>query len=141
MEKPSKLQFIHFNIGAKKLSNAQYRRYSDRTVAVLSTSPKAVKDAAVSFMSIGPDESLAMNMMVGVTFLSKKDNYDKAKGRAEAVKSMAEIDLEIKSVKSTKSHIYIDFVPHQGVDLTVRLNKKTGVSIIMGQLTETFYDY
>lgn len=131
------LKFLHFNTqyNQKKFSKQQLHAYQNRTVAALALSPHAIKQTARDFLALAPETELHIAMSVGVAFVSKNDNYSREIGRNESVKAMTEINLRVNSVNISPSHIYINLAAHQGVSLTLRLNKKTGFSAVTGHLT------
>lgn len=131
------LKFLHFNNEQvnKHMPKAVFRRYQNRTAAVLALSDNGVRKVAADFLALKADQELFIPMTVGVTFLSKDDNYSKKIGRDEAVKKMADIDLKVAGLVINETHIYVYLAPVQGVQLTLRTNKKTGFSTVTGKLT------
>lgn len=133
--KENPLKFIHFNNGEpKSLSKKARINYQSRTVAALTLSPNAIRQLATDFVNIEQDTQLFTEMTVGITLLSKEDKYCKKTGRDEAVRKMAEISLQVLSVVVNPTHIYVSLAQHQGVVLTLRLNKNTGFSTVVGQM-------
>lgn len=131
------LKFLHFNsqYNQKTFSKRMFHVWQNRTVAALALSPHAIKQAAQDFLNLAADEQLYIRTTVGVAFVSRDDNYDRKVGRDEAVKKMTDINLEIISINANATHVYLNMAPHQGVALTYRLNKRTGFSSVLGQIT------
>lgn len=144
------LKFLHFNMAGKghepkkmKLrSKRMFKIWQSRTVAILALSSKGMKDTAQSFLDLvpEPDTQLYIRMVVGVSFVSADDNYSKKIGRDESVKSIKEINAEVKNVNINATHIDITLAPIEGVQLTLRLNKKTGFSNVIGHITGKLED-
>lgn len=134
------LKFLHFNIarqGAdqKTFSKRQFHVWQSRTAAVLALSQSGIVNIAKSFFNLVPDSKLMIKMIVGVTFLSRDDNYDRQIGRDESVKKMHEIEIEVNQVILNKTHIFIKLAPYDGISFNLRLNRKTGFSTVTGELT------
>lgn len=130
------LKFLHFNLGnQKKLSKRRLKMLQNRTVAVLALSPQGIKQVSNSFVNLEGDATLFTPMAIGVALVSTDDNYNKSKGRDESVRDITEVDIEVLSINMTKTHIYVNLASYKGVNLTLRLNKKTGFSTVIGSLT------
>lgn len=134
------LKFLHFNTSSqgldqKRFSKRMFHVWQNRTVAALALSPHGIRGVVKDFLALEPDTQLFIQMAVGVAFVSRDDNYSRKIGRDESVRQITEIDLEVVSININKTHIYVNLAPHQGVALTLRLNKKTGFSTITGQIT------
>jgi hypothetical protein len=127
-------KFIHLNLPNYPDQSPSFRRKcQSRTVAVEALPGNTVRDLAVAFMAMGA--GLKTTLSVGVTFLSLKDRYCKRTGRAEAIKRMGEIDLEIRGVTITPTHIFVELEEHKGVNMLLRVNKLTGFSTVTGHLS------
>lgn len=132
------LKFLHFNVGTegqdqKTFGKRMFRIWQNRTIAVLALSPNAIKKIAADYLA--NPEPMTVAMAVGVAYVSKDDNYNKAIGRDQSVRNIKELDLEIKNVEINENHIFIALVPHEGVQLRLRLNRKTGFSTVTGHIT------
>lgn len=131
------LKFIHINndeTNRRKnypLSLKDKRANRSRTVAVLSLSPTAVKKLVAAFLA---GEELYLDMTVGVQTVSLSDNYNKATGRDLSVKKMKKVALKVESVKIDDNFINVRLETHESVNLSIRLNKKTGFSTVFGRL-------
>lgn len=134
MENP--LKFIHINNDEKnrnsKKSNKYKRLDRSRTVAVLSLSPNAIKKIATDY--INSSEDLYILMTVGVQIVSLDDNYNKKVGRDLSVKQMKDVDLKVTGVGSNDDFITVTLETHENINLSLRLNKKTGFSTVYGRL-------
>lgn len=135
------LKFLHFNspYNQRTFSKRMFSVWQNRTVAVLALSPKGIKDLAEAFLKSDPkeDESNFIRLGIGVAFVSRDDNYNKRIGRDESIKNMVEANIEAVSINVNKTHIYVSLATYKGVDLTLRLNKKTGFSTVVGQINGT----
>ena len=134
----NKLKFLHFNNTNNRLSKrskAMRLATQSRTVAALALSPNAIKKAASDYLNMEAGQELLIQMAVGVTLLSFDDNYSRSIGRDQAVKQMAEIDVKVESVNISDTHIYVNLAAVKGVALSLRLNRKTGFSSVLGQIT------
>lgn len=134
------LKFLHFNIAAqgadqKRFSKRQIHVWQSRTAAILALSSSGINNIAKSFFNLAPDSKLMIQIAVGVTFLSRDDNYDRQIGRDESIKQMKEIELEVEKVELNKTHVFIILAPYQGIRFRLRLNRKTGFSTVTGELT------
>lgn len=133
------LKFLHFNNtdlikSRRPRSKHTKQKEQSRTVAALAVSPHAIRKAMADFLLAEADQEVTMPMAVGVTLVSFDDMYNRAKGRDEAVKQMAELDVKIESINANETHLYINLAPVKGVALTLRLNRKTGFSSVLGQI-------
>jgi hypothetical protein len=135
------LKFLHFNAASqgvdinKVRSKRMFKVWQNRTVAALALSPHGVRKVAAEFLALAPDTEYTIPMCVGVSFVSKDDNYSKEIGRDESVKKMAEIDMKVIGLQINSTHIYVNLAPLKGIALTLRLNKKTGFSTVTGSIT------
>lgn len=130
------LKFLHFNIERQKeMSKGMLHLWQSRTVAALAIEPEEVQGLANQFLGTDPSKPIMARMAVGVTFVSKDDMYNRQTGRDQAVKNMEEIELEVVSVNVNSTHIYVNLEAYKGVSLTLRLNKRTRFSTIVGQLS------
>lgn len=132
------LKFLHFNndqLNLEKRSKAYREALQSRTVAALAVSPHAVRRHIADYLALQAGQELLIDMVVGVTALSKDDNYSRKTGRDEAVKQMAEISVKVESVNMNDTHLYVNLAPVKGVSLTLRVNRKTGFSSVLGQIT------
>jgi len=134
------LKFLHFN-NSSLLNQARSKRfklkYQSRTVAALALSPNSIMKTASDFLKLEAGKELHIPMAVGVTLVSFDDLYNRSKGRDEAVKSMAEIDVKVNSVNINETHVYINLAPVKGVELSLRLNRRTGFSSVLGQIVDS----
>ena len=131
------IRYLHFNHSFSPRTGSRFKkRFQNRTVAAQALQPDEVRLAALSFVNYapGPGEGMLLDMKVGVTKLHPKDQYTKSIGRTAAVAAMKNVKLEILEIESNKTHIYISLAPHEGVKLTLRLNKTTGYSTVQGVL-------
>lgn len=140
LESSKGLKFLHFNIGTqgygqKTFSKNMFRIWQNRTVAVLALSPQGIRKIASEFLANNADTEYFIPMAVGVAFVSRDDNYSRQIGRDESVKQITEIDLKVLEVSTNQPHINVRLAPHQGVQLTLRLNKKSGFSNVVGIIT------
>lgn len=133
------LKFLHFNnteiiASRRPRSKISKQKEQSRTVAALAVSPHGIRKAMADFMLAEAGQEVTMPMAVGVTVVSFDDMYNRAKGRDEAVKQMTELDMKIESINANETHLYINLAPIKGVALTLRLNRKTGFSSVLGQI-------
>lgn len=128
-------KFLHFNIEneTKNMPNKIKKKYQSRTVAAEPKSAAEILDIANLF-TLNLDKPCSIVLKVGVTLLSIKDRYNRKEGRAEAVKKMADVELGVSSVFLNETHIFVQLVPYKGVQLNLRLNKKTGFSTVVGDM-------
>lgn len=133
-----KLKFLHFNNDEanRKLSNRQAKMNRSRTVAVLALSPNAITKNAAMYASLPADGRLFVEMAVGVEKVSLDDNYNKTIGRDRSVGQMREMDLEVVGLTMNENHIFLHFAEYEGVKISVRLNRKTGFSTVVGKMDE-----
>ena len=133
-----KIKFLHLNQEIPKtVSRKFFNKMQSRTVAVNIFMPEFIKFTAAAFLCHRPDsnEDIYVRIFVGVSFVSRKDNYSKKIGRAESMKAMKEINLKVIGTVVTETHIFIKLESHQGISLNLRLNKKSGFSTVVGNLT------
>ncbi len=134
------LKFLHFNNDEKlntlSMSKRQQKLKRSRTVAVLALSPHAIKQATAHYAAIKfeNDESLYLRMAIGVEKVSLDDNYSKAIGRDKAVKKMQEVNMMIIGLTMNENHIFLHLMEYEGVELSLRLNRKTGFSTVVGKM-------
>lgn len=128
-------KFLHFNITLHpKASLKQRRKYQSRTVAVEPVPAADIMTLVQAFLT-SKGGQLPVTTKVGVTMLSLKDRYSKKEGRKEATARMAQVGLTIENVTITSTHIFVALSEYKGVTLVLRLNKDTGFSSVVGQLT------
>ena len=126
-------KFLHFNVVLNpSMSVKQRKKYQSRTAVVEALSAQEVHDIAAHFLAKA-DSVVTVN--VGVTFLSLKDRYSKKEGRAEALKKVAPVALDVTAVQVTKTHVFVQLAEFKGITLMLRLNKSTSYSTVTGNLT------
>lgn len=137
----NEIKYLHFNSRLSKNTSKRFKKlFQSRTVAALTFEPEALRIAALSFISAVPsDENLGLyvRLGVGVAMLHPKDLYEKAKGRNQARVNMKEVNLKVIGVIATPTHVFVSLAPYKGVNLNLRLNKKTLFSTVTGALSGT----
>lgn len=132
------IRYLHFNHKlAKSVSRDFRKRFQNRTVAALALDKGQIENIANAFIGFKPvfkDEQMYTRLGIGVAMLHPKDQYDKALGRNAAHVNMKEVNLEVKEVFITKTHIYVGLESYRGVRLKLRVNKVTGYSTVSGSL-------
>jgi hypothetical protein len=79
------------------------------------------------------NESATMIFGFGYTKVHPKDNYSKKIGRAEALKKVKELTMNVKEVKITSTHMYIslDNTIDKEFRVIFRLNTKTNHATVL----------
>ena len=126
--------FLHFNVALHPAASLKTRKlYQSRTAAVEPVPAQEIRDIAKHFLNLS-SATIAVNLNLGITMVSLKDRYNKKEGRAQAIKKMAPVSLDVKAVQITQTHIFIQLAEIKGIVLLLRLNKSTGFSTITGNL-------
>jgi hypothetical protein len=126
------IKYLHFNnTYIKKEDSKKFRRkYASRTVAAKAA--PAADILALAHNYAGSTQEFVYGLLVGVTVLSIDDVYDRKLGRQFATEKMTSVELTINSIVTNKTHIFVHFKTYKGVDLSLRLNKNTGFSTVVG---------
>lgn len=132
------VKFIHFNTPTvrKRLKGELYKKLQDRTVAILAPSAQKVYRIVEEYLENKDGTDFTVNMVVGVAFCNKQDQFSKEVGRDQAVSKLEDVSLTIESVKINNKHVYVDFKTYKGVNLAIRLNKSTGFTTILGEFPD-----
>lgn len=131
------LKFLHFNTTAltDHMKNKRVKQlHQSRTVAALALSPTAIRKTVADYLLLEAGQELHIPMAMGISIVSFDDNYSRQAGRDTSVKAMAEIDVKVNSVNANDTHIYVNLAAVKGIELTLRLNRKTGFSSVLGQI-------
>ena len=136
MIKNNKLKFLHFNNDElfKHLNKNSKKLNQSRTLAALAISPNSIRKTISDFFTLENGVELLVPMTMGISLVSFVDNYSRQIGRETAIRKMKEIDVKVKSVKIDETHMYVNLEAFNGVELSLRLNRKTGFSSILGAL-------
>lgn len=132
----NKLKFLHFNNPKvdKRTPRRLFKLHQNRTVAVYIHSKDKIIEHALGFAISKFDESYLVEMNVGVTLVSRDDNYSKQKGREESIKQLEEVKLKVTGLTINEKHMFVHLEPYKGVLLHLRLNKKTGFATVTGEI-------
>jgi hypothetical protein len=138
MEGNNALKFLHFNntemLQYDGYTKAHKQKMQSRTVAALALSPNAIRKTVADFLLLDAGQELSIPMAVDVTLVSLDDMYNRSVGREQAVRAMAEIDVKVVDIHANETHVYVNLAPIKGVALTLRLNRKTGFSSVLGKI-------
>jgi hypothetical protein len=137
------LKFLHFNDPRvnKLTPKSIFSKWQNRTVAVIPLTAGEIRQVAFDFLNRAPDTQLFVRLAVGVTFVSRDDNYNKAIGRDQATQRLEEVNLEVTALNVNSTHIHITLASHKGVSLNLRTNLKTKFSTVTGTLTGQEVDW
>ena len=127
-------KFLHFNHHdlLRTASQKTKKKFQSRTLAVEAVSGDQIKNLAAKFLV--SNNPVPVPLTIGVTMCSFADNYCKATGREESLEKQVDVLLEMSGVTINDTHIFIHLRPYCGVELNLRLNKKTGFSTVTGDL-------
>lgn len=134
-----KLKFLHFNNDDKlsKMSNRQARLNRSRTVAVLALAPQTISRYAADYAALKADQQLLIPIAVGVAVASLDDNYNRALGRNLSVGEIKEVDVQVTGISMNENHIFLHMAELEGVNISFRVNRKTGFSTVVGKMNGT----
>ena len=128
-------KFLHFNVVLRpNASVKQRKKYQSRTAVVEPVPAQEIRDLAKHFLNVS-GSTLSVHLKLGVTFLSLKDRYNKKEGRAEAVKKMAPVTLDVTAVQISQTHVFVQLAEYKGITLLLRLNKVSNFYTVTGSLT------
>jgi hypothetical protein len=133
------VKFLHFNnpgLITSKCSERFRKKYQSRTVAAEPAEPETIRTLAKDFILTHPEnQMLIYTLKIGVSRLHEEDTYVKKIGRVQALAKMEDIPLKVIGTTVTPTHIFVRLQNVKGLELSLRLNKTTNFSTVVGQLS------
>lgn len=129
-------KFLHFNnhyYDVRKASQKTRKKYQSRTVAAEPLVGGQIRALAIDFVN---GYAPTVDLKVGVALLHPNDRYCKKTGRDQAVANMEVTTLTVMGLISTPTHVFLRMDAYRGIQLNLRLNKKTGFSTVTGALAK-----